>query len=804
VVDQYNENQYDDDLTVGAGEYEEYDPSEAVDLFEFSDQEESPTSRLKSLILSIDWEITDEVLMQFNEELIYLEGLWRGEKINLVYVQALQKISKYIYQQKADSHPNAIKLLLKFYYNLEKIISSDDLSGEQKKEILLEDVKRFESLKRQIARQTREQGLSEGEDEGQSLVEPQVNENELLNLKATVLGIDWEITEEDLNDLRQEVVRLEDKYAESRPKLILLQGIGTLGTYIKVHKNNAHGDAFKLLHLFFESLEKIVKTPMSLEEEKAVLFPAIEKFNSFKALLGPTVSSGTTQDTEEDGDEEYAALTEEDAVSAENTGEFQPALADFQEEDSRGFQEEEEARGLGTDGVIDVSSHIDQFFGESEEDVVSQETDEPSIFHAVEEDIEIQDVDATELDDTTSGAAEPEDAPPPPASADDVAEDEPGSSGLTFPVDKEVALQGVDVETEGDDDSDEAALPIEDSGILAPALGDGDEASMYSADSLSSSPDEGSVDEKIFEKLDDFFVDEVPGAETVVDPEYDLEAERDETPSVVEEELQITGEGIGFDDEEPGVEPVIEPEYAFEIEGDEASFEIEGEDLLADEVDAVFDDEESVVEPVHEPDYGLDAEIDEPSLEVEGEQITDEVEVIDDLATEVDRNLDAFFGLDQGVEDAESESEVDGLKTDDEEEVVFELVTFPTEEEAASLDVSPDSIQTVGQYIDSIGPGFNEKIIRRLGSEIDQLQQQWSAKSLEKSFLQLLSTITQHIERCRADSDPGAYELLKSNYDALSLLDEGTLDQNQEVLHREISKVLKWQQDLLFKQVTLK
>ena len=120
-----------------------------------------------------------------------------------------------------------------------------------------------------------------------------------------------------------------------------------------------------------------------------------------------------------------------------------------------------------------------------------------------------------------------------------------------------------------------------------------------------------------------------------------------------------------------------------------------------------------------------------------------------------------------------------------------------------SLDVSPDSFQDIGQYIDSIGPGFNEKIIRRLSSEIDQLQQQWSTKSIEMSFLQLLSTITQHIERCRADADPGAYELLKSNYDALSLLEEGTSDQNQEVLYREISKVLKWQQDLLFRQVTL-
>ena len=124
MVDQYNENQYDDDLTVGSGEYDEYeyDHTDVVDLFEFSNREESPTSRLKTLILSIDWEITDEVLMEFNEELIYLEGMWSGEKINLVYVQALQNISKYIYQRKANSHPNAIKLLLNLQFSISKSI----------------------------------------------------------------------------------------------------------------------------------------------------------------------------------------------------------------------------------------------------------------------------------------------------------------------------------------------------------------------------------------------------------------------------------------------------------------------------------------------------------------------------------------------------------------------------------------------------------------------------------------------------------------------------------------------------------
>jgi pilus assembly protein FimV len=687
VVDQYSENQYDDDLTVGADEYE-YDHTDVVDLFEFSNREESPTSRLKTLILSIDWEITDEVLMEFNEELIYLEGMWSGEKINLVYVQALQNISKYIYQRKANSHPNAIKLLLKFYYNLEKIVSSEDLSEDQKKEILLEDVKRFDSLKRQIFHHTEASLTKDHKDGGQSLADQQTNENELLNLKATVLGIDWEITEEDLNDLRQEVVRLEGKFAESRPKLILLQGIGTLGAYIKAYKSNAHADAFKLLRLFFDSLEEIVKTPMSLEEEKEILFPAIEEFNSFKSMLGPTISSG-------------AVTAEEDEVQpalADHDDEVQPALAGFQDEEVRGFQEEKEASELGSDGIIDVSSHIDSFFGESSEDTASEETADHISPASVDGGSVIPGVDVDygdgEIDDTLS------------ALFDDGADDEAESPEGLLTVDRELALQGVDVETEADDESDEDALPIMDSGILAPALGDGDQESSYSTTSLSAQAEEGSVDEQVHETLDEF-----------------------------------------FDDEEQGVESAIEQEHDIEPRSEVSSLEVGDE-----------------------------------------QQASDEEEVSDD----VEPGPAASVIIDEGDDSVE------------EEEVVFELVTSPVDESDSvdeSSAVLPEQVLAIGRYIDDLDLDFDEEIIENIALEIDQLRQHWADKTLEMSLLELFATVTQHIDRFRFDSDPEAYELLQSNYAALEMLEKGMLEQNQEVLFGEISKVLKWQQELLFQQI---
>ncbi|MBW2684063.1 MAG: hypothetical protein JRC69_10985, partial [Deltaproteobacteria bacterium] len=465
MAEQYTENQYDDDLTVEAGDFEEYDPVGAVDLFEFSYQEESPISKLKSLILSIDWEITDEILIQFNDELVALKDIWAAEKINLIYIQALEKISKYIYQQKADAHPDAIKLLLTFYYNLEKIVYSEDLTENQKQDILLKDVKRFEFLKRQIANQGQDNHMfHDEEDRHKKLADDSTGGNELLALKAIVLGIDWEITDQDLNGLREEVLRLEEEYADSRPRLILLQGIGILGAYIKVKKGDAHPEAFKLLHHFYESLETIVKTPMSLDEEKEILFPTVERFESFKALVGPTLIQDSTYQKEEDDLES----------SPGEMKDIQPAFADLPEEGTEGFQENVAARDLGDDDSLDVSSHINNFFGDADPDQTDQrdetvtvaETDESAGSVSVESALALEGADVSydnENDGKVAGRAESilmdseELEMESPVSADagsEVELTEPDQDvNTTISVDKKLALEGVEVETEADDDS---------------------------------------------------------------------------------------------------------------------------------------------------------------------------------------------------------------------------------------------------------------------------------------------------------------------------------------------------------------
>ncbi len=949
MVKQYSENQYDDDLTVGTDDYDDSYYTGSVDLFEFANDEESPISRLKSLILSIDWEITDEILMQFNEELVDLRDIWAGEKINLVYVQALEKISKYIYQKKADSHPSAIKLLLTLYHNLEKIVSSDELSEEEKREILLEDVKRFENLKRHIAKPSAEPAdqIKQVEAKAAKPKKSLTTEKDLYNLKAIVLGIDWEITDQDLNELRREVIRLEEKFADSRPKLILLQGIGTLGAYIKLKKSNTHSDAFKVLHLFYESLEKIVSTPMTLEEEKAILFPAVEKFNSFKTLLGPTIAPEAINRREaEDGEEENQA---DSSVIA-------PAFSDLPEEEVKGFQAEEEAQALGLQSPDSVDDHVESFFTGSgfqtlETVAESRGADaghgdlkNMAVLQGVDVEIDDEEEDeislggglAPALSDSVEDTSADKSVQ---ALADDeVTEDEEAflagedieekisdgdfpfgaeeGAGLDFgTLDKDIVLEGVKVETEADDDSDEEALPMLD-GELAPALAENDEVSIYNAEVLERSSDIKNMDDEISGTLGKFF-DEEMEPQLAQTPDMDEEEEdldlvteplqsADEPAAVAAGELEETDdleESLSFFDEEQlpvegeKVEEVVEEaaepeEEAFPFTMEEAAAEEEQQDLWNEpELESETEEETLAFVSELDQDESLEALLDESDIaEGEGEVEGPSAKAQEEPDLELDEKLDAFFDVQEEAEEPDEDKLLFSLTEEEtleeelaekedidqpiaaafEEEVVFQLVeedeeleepliaaepivdqdeegTFEVElsaeeeiaplalteieeeeeqevEEEPEVEEIKEEVETVEEVpvdvppetetevpasdysqlrtcVDSLGLELDDTVISALLEEVERLEQHLTDRPLEKSFLQLASTLTRHIDQNRYDSSPEAFGLLQSTSNAMAEVRENDLTANLQLLFTETQKVLKWQEDLLAQQI---
>ncbi len=753
---QQSGNQFDDDLTVGMDDSDSFSTG-SIDLFEFAGDEESPIARLKTIILSIDWEINDDILQQLDDELLDLGDIWAGDKIKQVYIQGLSKIGKYINKERAGAHPNSIKLLIKFYHHLEKIVSSDDeMTEEEKKKLLLEDVKNFDTLKAQISQLSAGTPLAQTTQE--SILKPGETEAEsgdvltLKVLKALVLGLDWEINDRDLQSLGEEVLRLEKTFSQSKVKLVLLQGIGALSSYINDMRSQANGKAFTLLHSFYGTLEKIAGSELAVNDEKELVLAEVSKFNAFKAEIAQaktapaSVAAASTEtspagisesspasdftDTEEDdtsaidsrldsvfGDtsiqesvddgSEEAALegvnveTEADDDSDEEALPFQeggvaPALSDATEVSS--FSVEKLADDLAPTSDTKEAAGPEKPVASSDEDAetVTDDVYGEELFPSEEEDLAPAFADVS--DDSSS-------------SVENLTDDLFGTteSDEDAPIEPEVAmpLPGVDVETEADDDSEEEDLPV-DQGELAPALTSAVDDQGFDEKSIAFD-DEDLPSDDLEDRLGDFFDDEMeasseewktekePGSIETVETDADLIAAQSDLSEDGEEKIEEAAEeALSFlDDEEADTSQV---DAAEEYPHDSA--EEPDEHALADTTDiAAIEEEASAIE-----EHSVDEDITEETTDEVLSFLDDEEDVAPAAAepeelpeivaddSEVEENVAA------APEEVESEREEPAAVVESVEDSTEEMPSVFDEEET----VAPAAVEIIEEEAEEV------------------------------------------------------------------------------------------------------
>ena len=111
---------------------------------------ESPLIELDAIVLSLDWEITDENLEKLLSEIERLKELYRDSRLPYMFLQLHGSVGRYIASKKVDAHPDSIKLLHSVHAGLEKVFMNPDISELEKKKILSEEVKKFKGLKHEI------------------------------------------------------------------------------------------------------------------------------------------------------------------------------------------------------------------------------------------------------------------------------------------------------------------------------------------------------------------------------------------------------------------------------------------------------------------------------------------------------------------------------------------------------------------------------------------------------------------------------------------------------------------------------
>ena len=110
-----------------------------------------PLAELKNLILSIDWEITDDVLQKFIQQIKDLKLTYKHDKIVLTFLQILNSLGDYIKTNRAKSHPKTFKILNSVFASLDKVVLARDMTTTVKKKILQAEMLRYKELRAQIA-----------------------------------------------------------------------------------------------------------------------------------------------------------------------------------------------------------------------------------------------------------------------------------------------------------------------------------------------------------------------------------------------------------------------------------------------------------------------------------------------------------------------------------------------------------------------------------------------------------------------------------------------------------------------------
>lgn len=109
-----------------------------------------PLDELKSLVMSIEWEITDDIMERFLDQVDSLKTRFGEDRIIVMFLQLLGSLGLYVKTNKGKAHPSSFKLLNSVYESFEKAVSPGKISPSEKKKLLYIELNKYKELKEQI------------------------------------------------------------------------------------------------------------------------------------------------------------------------------------------------------------------------------------------------------------------------------------------------------------------------------------------------------------------------------------------------------------------------------------------------------------------------------------------------------------------------------------------------------------------------------------------------------------------------------------------------------------------------------
>ncbi len=111
---------------------------------------DDPLDELKSLVMSIEWEITDDLMERFVAQVESLRSRYQDDRILVMFLQLLGSLGLYVKSNKGNAHPSAFGLLNSVYTSFAKAAMPGKISSSEKKKLLYIELNKYKELKEQI------------------------------------------------------------------------------------------------------------------------------------------------------------------------------------------------------------------------------------------------------------------------------------------------------------------------------------------------------------------------------------------------------------------------------------------------------------------------------------------------------------------------------------------------------------------------------------------------------------------------------------------------------------------------------
>lgn len=106
-----------------------------------------PLYNLKKTVLSMEWEITDELIMKYLEQLNHLKKILIKDKYILILLKLQYVLGNFIKIYKGDAPPYAFTMLRTNFISMDKIVSAKNMTGKDKQKIVGKEIKRYNNLR---------------------------------------------------------------------------------------------------------------------------------------------------------------------------------------------------------------------------------------------------------------------------------------------------------------------------------------------------------------------------------------------------------------------------------------------------------------------------------------------------------------------------------------------------------------------------------------------------------------------------------------------------------------------------------